>query len=40
MDNTFKYEAPAVEVIEIAVEQGFANSNVTNNTEPYQYQEW
>lgn len=38
MDNTFKYESPAVEVIEIAVEQGFANS--TGSTENYNSQPW
>lgn len=38
MENTFKYEAPNVEIIEIAVEQGFAASDGT--TENYNTQPW
>lgn len=34
-ENYPNYEAPTVEVMEIAVEQGFANSSTNGGTSPW-----
>lgn len=38
MKQEFKtyYESPLMEIIEVQVEQGFANSNTTGNTNPFE----
>ena len=36
MENNLTYESPFIEVIEVVVEQGFATSNATGNTTPWE----
>ncbi len=39
MEERKHYESPQIELIEVEVEQGFAQSNISN-TEEYQEEAW